>query len=136
MTRCKTVGCASKKAQRSGYCKSCEEKLDQNPEFHCKICSKTCTWNQNAIQCELCEKWSHIGCVNISNEKFEALSEIPGSKWFCEICVPVVNSKIIGHLNLEVQARELKGNIQDLKNVKNQFENLHEKLEKTTKNFE
>ena len=48
-------------------------------------------------------------------------------------CLGIVNTKIIGYQNYEAQAKELKSNIQELKIVKSQFENLQNKLDKTTK---
>ena len=48
-------------------------------------------------------------------------------------CLGIVNTKIIGYQNYEAQAKELKSNIQDLKIVKSQFENLQNELDKTTK---
>ncbi|CAC5391834.1 unnamed protein product [Mytilus coruscus] len=39
--------------------------------YPCTICSRECTWNQDAIVCDNCDKWCHAECVNISSSMYE-----------------------------------------------------------------
>ena len=35
------------------------------------------------IQCDLCDKWKHINCVNVSKQKYEKLKNDPSPPWYC-----------------------------------------------------
>ena len=100
MATCKMKGCDVMDVDSTGYC---EDHVD---DYECKECGQLC--DQYRLQCELCEKWHHIKCLDISEAKFQLLSDIKGTKWFCSSCVPVVDTIIICHQKLEDQVRELK----------------------------
>ena len=38
------------------------------------------------IQCELCEKWFHSGCVKILEDIYKVLGKMTNLHWFCEQC--------------------------------------------------
>ena len=121
MVKCKVHGCKAG-ASSNGHCKNHFE------ELQCKVCKEVCDDGCH-IQCELCEKWNHIECVNLSEEMFNLLGKIKGTKWFCNTCISVINTRIIGHQNFEHQSKDLKSSIQDLKSGKNQFDNIQKKIE-------
>jgi len=41
---------------------------------------------RDRIQCELCEKWFHTGCVKISEYTYKVLDKMTNLHWFCEPC--------------------------------------------------
>ena len=55
-------------------------------QYSCKTCKIEVKNEDESVQCDLCNKWSHIFCVDISSTKYEKLklSKLP---WYCPICV-------------------------------------------------
>jgi hypothetical protein len=67
-----------------------KEKKDKEKEGagvteKCGGCPKAVTDNKKGIQCEICEKWYHIKCQDISEESYKALKEIHTAHWYCKI---------------------------------------------------
>lgn len=52
----------------------------------CPKCSKAATGK--VIQCDMCEDWFHITCVNISDNEHDVLSR-PDTFWLCPTCKPI-----------------------------------------------
>jgi len=61
------------------------------------------------IQCELCEKWFHRGCVKISEDTYKVLGKMTNLHWFCGARKLLVN---FSRLNERICQVEL-----DLKNT-------------------
>ena len=60
-----------------------------NLSWPCSICNKNCLKNQKAIQCDMCDKWCHIGCDGTSDDKYkfyQTTNDNPEIKWFCLYC--------------------------------------------------
>ena len=55
-------------------------------KFPCGFCKKTVAANHNAVCCDICNKWVHISCNNITRYCYRKLQkdEMP---WYCEICL-------------------------------------------------
>ena len=51
-------------------------------EFPCTECKKECT--ENTIQCETCEKWSHIDCY--TELKGKTKDELDKLNFYCKLC--------------------------------------------------
>ena len=56
-------------------------------EFPCKICEKKVASNHNAICCDICNKWVHISCNNISRYFIGAFRN---TVQYCKICLKQV----------------------------------------------
>ena len=52
-----------------------ELNLPNNLKFPCGICNKSVQKNQNALQCDTCDKWVHRKCEGMSPEKYRSFSE-------------------------------------------------------------
>jgi len=54
-------------------------------KFPCTQCCKPCKSNQNSIYCEICRKWTHLKCTNLTKIQFLSLgrSDLP---YFCSVC--------------------------------------------------
>ncbi|VDI47017.1 Hypothetical predicted protein [Mytilus galloprovincialis] len=78
------------------------EKVETNPgpsnlndsSYPCSICSHECTWDSDAIVCDNCDKWCHIGCVNISPSMYEKFGN-SSALWICPICDTPNHSRTI-----------------------------------------
>ena len=65
-----------------------------NLRWPCSICNKNCLSNQQAIQCDSCDKWCHISCDGTSKEDYhfyQTTNENPEIKWFCLYCTVKTN---------------------------------------------
>ena len=56
------------------------------PRSGCGICSKYVKKMEKAVQCDDCDHWNHIECVNIDVEHYILLQNSE-KKWFCPNCV-------------------------------------------------
>jgi hypothetical protein len=50
----------------------------------CGVCNKTV--DKEGIQCEICEKWSHPACVDISKDVYDTISRNDQMHWYCMGC--------------------------------------------------
>ena len=57
-----------------------------NPQCPCKICKNKVKDNDPSICCDMCNVWSHVGCVNISPKTYVKLED-DVSAWYCPICI-------------------------------------------------
>lgn len=55
-------------------------------EEECGICEKVVGGNEQGMQCELCEKWWHAGCVKVPENVYKVLGKLSSLHWFCEGC--------------------------------------------------
>jgi hypothetical protein len=76
------LGKAGKMPLRKGKDK---EKEPQKAE-KCGGCAKVVEGSQNAIQCEICDKWYHTKCQDISDEAYKGICEIETLHWYCKTC--------------------------------------------------
>ena len=54
-----------------------------NMNFPCNICEKAVASNHNAISCDICNKWVHISCKNISRYCYRKLQK-NSTPWYCK----------------------------------------------------
>ena len=62
-----------------------QEPTGENPKYPCGTCQKNVSINHNAIQCDLCNYWTHIKCDRIDNKDYEKLKKSDDT-YFCNIC--------------------------------------------------
>ena len=53
--------------------------------------------NQKGLLCDSCGLWSHIKCVNVSSECYDAYSQLDEFNWLCPICLfdQLLSSEVI-----------------------------------------
>lgn len=93
----------------------------------CDVCDLLVREKDLALQCEICEKWSHAKCININEDGFKVL-QLDNIHWFCLACNKAVG-KILINLN-KVQKKqeefdrhlsEAAAKVSKLENELNQF---------------
>ena len=42
-------------------------------QYPCGVCKLKVNDNDDAVQCDLCDRWNHINCVEINKQKYEKL---------------------------------------------------------------
>ena len=52
----------------------------------CSCCQEMVFSTSKAMNCNLCQAWFHISCVDISVDAYEMLKCMKGSVWLCEGC--------------------------------------------------
>ena len=62
--------------------------IQPNPgpsKYPCIECNKPVRNNQRGIQCDTCDRWGHINCLNISILHYNLLAN-SDDNWFCPQC--------------------------------------------------
>lgn len=57
-----------------------------SPKFPCGFCGKAIRTNSKAISCDICEKWLHIKCCNITSEEYKRLQCLSSFDFVCDSC--------------------------------------------------
>ena len=53
----------------------------------CSVCQKHVRKNAKAVCCDICDKWVHISCNNITNKKYQELKDHENNEtFFCSTC--------------------------------------------------
>ena len=54
----------------------------------CSICAKNVRNNLKAVQCDICDLWVHASCEQISNKRYNELSDPENEEvYFCSKCL-------------------------------------------------
>ena len=84
----------------------------------CGICEKKVLSNQNALQCDSCDRWFHCGCEKVAVSDYKLLKDCECAKWHCKKC----------DLNYKETKRENIFLKSELQRVKDENEILKQKL--------
>ena len=57
----------------------------RTPKFPCLVCKKAVKNDHNSVQCETCERWGHVECLGITEERFQVLVDYSFA-WICPAC--------------------------------------------------
>ena len=56
-------------------------------KFPCSVCCKPVRCNQKDLYCNLCNRWCHSRCSDVSDTQYARLSILgPTTLWFCHTC--------------------------------------------------
>lgn len=103
-------------------------------------CNESVSSQDSALQCDICKKWYHIKCVDISDTEYTFIGNHRSIHWFCDTC----NSKIMNSFEeiknllakqetfekrLEVKSKELDGQIKDVTERTKSVEGTVKKLQ-------
>ena len=64
----------------------------QNPgpvKDPCMVCGKCVAKNHQALSCDGCKKWCHIGieCGNVSYQQYKKYQQVDNIEWYCPVCM-------------------------------------------------
>lgn len=110
-------------SQRKGSVKESEK---------CKACDKSVGDKELGVQCELCDKWFHAGCVKIPEDVYKVLGKIANLHWFCEVCNSNACKLFVTLTKLNERVGQLES---DVKNNQAEVSNRLGKVEKETDVF-
>ena len=60
----------------------------RNLKYPCIECRKSVRNNQKGLQCELCDKWVHLKCTDLTVSQFELLEINVEKPFYCKTCKP------------------------------------------------
>ena len=89
--------------------------IPQSPvvEYPCKVCKKN-VGQEDSLQCDNCDSWSHLGCTSLSQTQYNFLHDYPSDnfKWFCQDCNNLLplnapNSKPVDDTRLDLQDKKI-----------------------------
>ena len=58
-----------------------------NWRYPCRMCLKPAKVKQRAIQCEQCNKWSHVKCIDMTIYEYENFAANESLTWLCQDCL-------------------------------------------------
>ena len=99
----------------------------------CKIKTKM-QKNTKALQCEICEQWFHIACVDVTDDQYTVMKTgIIGTHWFCMFC-NVGSAKVLTMLaEVSRELEETKGTVKQLKEQVLKLNFNNDRLEQYTR---
>ena len=59
---------------------------DSDAKAHCGVCKAECENGQEALGCDLCDKWFHRECLKYTKGTYKAIIQVDEVKWFCKEC--------------------------------------------------
>ena len=66
----------------------CDVSVNPGPvRYPCTVCSKCVRSNQRALQCDMCQLWSHLTCVGVDRDFYAELQEKSEFSWQCPSCL-------------------------------------------------
>ena len=105
---------------------NCNTVEDDNND--CGKCNKLVKDNQNGLQCELCYKWYHCGCVKVSKDEYKSICEMKGKVlWLCISCKG--NCKSVNKENRKLK-KENEALMDIVANLTNRLERIEDKLDR------
>ena len=63
-----------------------KKRAKYKPKYPCTKCEKACRNGQNSIECDGCQKWTHLKCTNLTIQAFIDLSQDQQATWHCATC--------------------------------------------------
>ena len=80
---------------------------------YCKKCKFLVKDNENAMCCESCDGWVHIGCCGMSLQKYKSIQAVSDIvHWFCEQCDKKVMTMLVTLNKLEARLDDLEDKIE------------------------
>ena len=95
----------------------------------CKKCQVDLASDSKCIQCERCLLWYCIGCANITEAQYSAMSSLKFIHWFCLECEPAALKAAQNDKQVEEQCKEF-FSVYDTRLTKCE-ENIEKKAEKS-----
>ena len=97
---------------------------DFNDDAPCAACDELVYSNDDALECDICEKWFHLPCADASQSLYDMYDQCNSLPWICKSCkssirhsFTVVKQLISDNLALRDQVSELIKVVEDLKLV-------------------
>ena len=78
---------SEKKSDKSKACSTTSSSMS-NMNFKCPVCELAVEDEQKGIECEICKRWHHIGCVDLTDMEYEVLAahKTGTIHWYCTDC--------------------------------------------------
>ena len=94
---------------------SSENDSDDDSTQSCQKCDKNVCPMDNALQCDRCHSWNHVGCVGVTKKAYETLCELKTTMWFCKGCFKVAKQEMEGANALKNSIKSVKDDLVAIK---------------------
>ena len=113
-------------------------------QYPCGVCKLEVNDNDDAVQCDLRDRWNHINCVEINEQKYEKLKKDP-LPWYCpasmsEIPFSQMNNKEFKNLlyptnTLQQPLQIIKKSNKEIKDLMARFKQVNDLLDHPSENL-
>lgn len=84
----------------------------------CGNCQELVKADNQALECDLCSTWFHVGCVGASTESYELFQRCDGLiPWFCPSCKPTLKTSLTAVQNLKDENEALRFQLAELHEI-------------------
>ena len=120
---CKVRACKVRNdLNNDGYCRNHTKSGYNNADLYekCRECSEMVDGEQYGVECEKCQFWYHIECVNMKVEQYKCMIKKSGNEnscmfhWYCRFCKKQCIEAVAKIDLLENQNRNLTSKIMKL----------------------
>ena len=122
--------CERKEKKREKGTGDQDEGSPRSTTHDCGRCSVRVKNNDNAMKCDECHCWFHIGCEKVSKALYEVMKENKELMWFCSRCRPQIrrNAQEVQKLRSQNQSltEELEMEKRENKEIREMLKNLQE----------
>ena len=100
----------------------------EKKEDYCGKCDRVVREKDNALECEQCRVWYHVGCDGVHVELYKVLAKHEDQRWSCSECTKKgkMNSKKIK--DLEDKNEELQRKLREMKILEDRNAELEQKV--------
>ena len=119
MVTCRTKNCRTRKnIDFDGFCKKCHDNKhtisSELEAYPCGKCEMNCSDSNKAVQCEYCDTWSHIACVDINEAVYTFIKNSRGFRWYCQQCDEKVDEVVLKAASLEAKQTAMQTQIKSV----------------------
>ncbi len=111
---------------------------DEEEPSPCGRCRKMVIRGDEALLCDICERWFHIKCERVNKGQYTQLSKKTKSNfhWFCDGC-DIIQTGVIKQMTLlKAENSEFKRRLDDMENTKVDKEDLQKEMEKKADKYD
>ena len=114
---CKVKSCKVRNdLNNDGYCRTHTKSNYNNADLYekCRECSEMVDGVQYGVECEKCNFWYHIECVNMTTEQYKCMIQNASQNmfhWYCRFCKKQCVEAVAKIDLLENQTRNLSSKI-------------------------
>lgn len=80
----------------------------------CGVCEKVVTPKDKGVSCEVCDRWYHINCEEVSEDTYKFLKKSTRVHWYCTSCDKGVAKVIASLARISKKQEALEGKVEEL----------------------
>ena len=102
---------------------------EDDTKDHCNLCKAVVEANEDAVECEYCNRWQHYKCADLTAGEFQMLQRSRCKlTWLCSECKPRLISKTIDLQGQSLEAKSTSETQPTCKELERRMEDLGKSL--------